>query len=170
LTLAKEPDVVRESGSPILEGFAVRAAIRSWSGAMASQEDEEGVFEQDPEPHEVLTAFLIGGAAKIDFHDSVRITGSSMEPRIEPGERVIFYKDSAIINRSIVLVEDPEMHVRIKKIEREGNRYRLASIGSGATYHDLTDWKILGHAICIMGRPGEGKRNIEWDDGRYLRA
>lgn len=170
-TLANERDsAVRLNEPQAIYGFAMRAAIRSWSSAMAGIDGEDGAFEEEPEPYEVPTAFLIGGTAKIDLHDIVRITGTSMEPRIEPGERVIFYRDSAIIDNSIALVQSPDHQVYVKAIKREGKRYRFDSLGKGACFDDLTNWTILGHAICIMGRPGEGKRNIEWDDGRYLRA
>lgn len=162
--------VIVENDPATIAGFAQTAAIRSWSSAMAGFDGEDGHFELDPDPQEVPTAFLIGGTSKIDKHDSVRVTGTSMLPRIEPGDRVIFYQDQAPMTGAIALVQSPEHQVLIKAIRRDGALIRFDSLGNGACFTDLKGWKILGLAICIMGRADGSRRNIEWDDGRYLKA
>ena len=166
------PSDVRGAGERRVEyGFTLTAAIRSWRSALAAIDAvEDGYFEQSETPHEVPTAFLIGLSSKLDYHDVVSVSGTSMSPRINPGDRVLFYRDQTPRPNTIVMAESPDGRVFVKVLRFVAGHFELHSIAAhGATFQQLAGWKILGYALAIMG-DHERNRNIEWDGGSPLKA
>lgn len=165
-----EAKVLRERS--VEYGFALTAAIRSWRSALAAIDAiEDGYFEQADVPHEVPTAFLIGGSTKLDHHDVVSVSGTSMSPRINPGDRVLFFRDSTPRPNTIVMAESQDGRVFVKVLRfTSAGRFELHSIAEhGATFANLSGWKILGYALAIIG-DHDRSRNIEWDGGAPLKA
>lgn len=161
--------------SPIPAGFSLTAAIRSWRGAAAALDPNmEEEFIEEESPTEVPTAFLIGGAAKIDRHDLVRVSGMSMAPRVMSGERVLIYRDPQLIPNSIVLAESPDRRASYLKVLRfngAARRWELHSLADGgAAFCDLSGWTVHGYAICIFGDDESEGRNVEWRYGKPLKA
>lgn len=164
--------VIEPVKSPLTKGFAVKIAVRSWVGAMAGNPEDEIEFVPDDVNHEVPTAFLVGGIERAEHHDIVRVRGFSLAPRIHSGELVLFHRDDTPRRNTIVLAENENHQVYVKALRYDtgSGRYQLHSISSnGATFTDLTGWKIIGYAVVIMGGHESGERNIEWNDGAPLK-
>lgn len=161
-----------EPASPLAVGFGVTVAIRSWRGAMAAASpDDECPFDREPDPYEVPSAFLVGGPERAELHDVVKVSGSSLEDRVMSGERILFYRDATIYRDSIVFAASPDGRLFMKVIRKAGGTYHLASLKDGAaTFTDLDGWTIYGYAVAIIGDPEAGTRNIEWANGRPLKA
>jgi hypothetical protein len=164
-----EAMVVRESRTA--DGFTRTAAVRSWRSALAASPGEfSDVFETDGYV-EVPTAFLIGGASGIENHDVVRVSGGSMVPRVEPGDRLVFVRDAEPRRNSIVLATSPDGLVVVKVIRWTRDRWELHSVADGgAVFADLTGWTIHGYAVARLGDDSEPGYNTEWRGGQPLKA
>jgi len=168
--LPPAPNAEILSDRKTIEGFTTTAAIRSWRGALAGFNGEECYLWEDG-VFEVPTAFMIGGPAKIDQHDVVRVSGMSMSPRVLSGDRVIIYRDPTLIRNSIVLATSPELKVYLKVLRHVCDRWELDSLGLGDHFPDLTGWKVHGYAITILrSDDDEPGPNVEWRTGKPLRA
>lgn len=166
------PEATVVDDPKLKEGFVVTVAVRTWSSAMAALDGEgECYFEAIDAPHEIPTAFLVGGYRNVERHDLVNVSGRSMAPLIEPGDRVLFFQDSSPRRNTVVMAEDPEGKVYIKVLRDVGGKWQLTSVAKdGAHFEDLKGWKIHGYAVAILGDDdGEG-RNIRWPFGQPIKA
>lgn len=156
----------------MLEGFATSVAIRTWESASAAMSEEDDCqFEQAAVPDEVLLAFVVGGIRAIDRHDLVKVRGFSMAPEILPGDKVLFFNDGVLKRNTIVMVQSPEHAVMIKALRVQGDKFILESLSKdGATFTDLTDWQIFGHAVAIFGDDDGTGRNVRWPYGQPIRV
>jgi len=153
-----------------VQAFTTTAAIRSWRGALAGFNGEDCYFEEDG-TYEVPVAFLVGGIAKIDLHDVVRVSGMSMAPRILSGDRVIVYRDQTLIRNAIVLATSPAGKVYLKVLRHRNERWELDSIGNGDHFPDLGGWQVHGYAVTIIRSDDEEPGpNVEWRSGKPLKA
>lgn len=159
------------SDPKLIEGFAMTVAVRTWGTANAALiADEECTFVELDVPHEIPAGFLIGGARNLEKHDLLIVGGRSMSPRIEPGDRVLFFQDQTPRRNTIVFAQDPEGRVLIKALRDVANKWQLHSIATdGAKIEDTTGWKICGYAIAILGDE-PGGRNIEWPFGQPIKV
>lgn len=146
-------------------------ALPTYSGVQAGTSiDADTVYELEMVPSEVPSAFIVGGFEKIDSHLLIRVSGVSMAPRIHSGERVLIHKDHTPRPNTIVFAESPGGALFLKCLVFDGGRYVLTSYATeGISVQDLHGWRIHGYAIAIIG-DGDGGRNIEWREGRPLRA
>ena len=171
LSTTPPPRTISESKANFASGFASTMAIRGWRGALAAGRiDEECTFSED-DYIEIPTAFIVGGPERAEFHDAVRVAGTSMEPRIYSGEVVVIYRDMTPRRNTIVLAQSPNGSVYLKVLRSLDGRFVLESVrDGGASEKDLSGWTIHGYAVAILGDPEQGSRNIEWHAGQALRA
>jgi phage repressor protein C with HTH and peptisase S24 domain len=165
-------EVAHEDDERIKRGFAITVAVRAWESALAGMDpNEESYFDIVESPYEIPTAFLVGGIQNADRHDLVKVSGRSMSPLIEPGDRVLFFQDSSPRRNTVVMVESPEHKVYIKVIRDTGAHWILESINpEGQTFEDLRGWKICGYAVAIMRDPEGSEMNIHWPFGMPIKA
>lgn len=151
-------------------GFSATMAIRSWRGVMATITDfEESDFVQE-DHGEVATAFLVNGPRSAESHDLVRVSGRSMWPRIRPGDHVLIFRDDNHYQDSIVFAQSPDGRMVVKVLREVGGHWELHSIApEGATFKDLTGWKVYGWAVIVIRDGEQGEPNIEWNFGKPLR-
>ena len=173
--LLKNPqgvDMVPEDDERMKRGFAITVAVRAWESALAGMDpNEESYFDIVESPYEIPTAFLVGGIQNADRHDLVKVSGRSMSPLIEPGDRVLFFQDSSPRRNTVVMVESPEHKVYIKAIRDTGTHWILESINpEGQTFEDLRGWRICGYAVAIMRDPEGSEMNIHWPFGMPIKA
>jgi len=156
----------------LINAMATNVRVRSYRGALAAGSlQEEPIYEED-DWYEVPAAFLVEGPEAALEHAIIQVTGFSMAPRIESGERILFRQDAMMRTGVISLVRNPEGKRMVKVVRSLGDgRYAIASINkAGASASDLTGWEMLGYAVAIIGPGGTGQKNIEYDEGRPLRA
>lgn len=160
-----------EEAARIIAGFTQTVAVRSYIGVLAGLDNEEAYFQEEELPYEIPIAFLIGGHANIDKHAILRAASNSLKPRVRSGSRVLLYDDGILYRNTIVGAEDPDRKVWLKVLREGKDSWELHSLSStGATFSDLSGWKIKGHAIAIFHEPDEPGPNIEWIRGTALRA
>lgn len=153
-------------------GFAMTVAIPAWRGVLGGNSlEDEAVYEREEDPEEIPSAFLVRGIDGIELHDVIKVSGNSMYPRVESGERIIIFRDSIPRANTIVFAASPEGRQYIKCLRQPGRHFILDSYAEdGLTVENIAGWTIYGYAIAILGPPGMGSRNIEWNEGRPLRA
>lgn len=163
---------VRIKDPNLIQGFAVTAAVRCWASATAGISfEEEAHFTPVESPHEIPTAFLVGGTRNIDRHDLVSVSGQSMTPIIEPGDQVLFFQDSTPRRNTVVMAECPEGRVYIKALRYNQGRWTLESLNaSGIRVDNLTGWKVHGYAVAIMRDPEGALPNIVWPFGQPIKV
>lgn len=159
------------SDSRLVEGFSTTVAVRTWASALAALDSStECHFEPTEAPYEIPTAFLVGGIRNMDRHDLVNVAGRSMEPVINPGDRVLFFQDISPRRNTIVMAQCPEGKVYIKVLRDVAGRWQLSSIAKdGANFEDLSGWTIHGYAVAILGDETTG-RNIQWPFGQPIKV
>ena len=167
-----KPAVTVEEDRKILEGFAVTVAVRAWESALAGLDNEsECFFEPTDAPYEIPSAFLVGGLDMVDFHDLVRVSGRSMSPLIEPGDRVLFFQDSSPRRNTVVMAQCPENRIFIKVLRDVKGVWELHSLNpQGAQFDNLRGWKIHGYAVAILRDPDGGNMNIMWPFGQPIKV
>ncbi len=167
------PNATIVQNPQLVEGFASSVAVRSWASASAASfaDDDDAEFSRDPVGnYEVPVAFLVPGRDP-DLHDLVRVAGRSMAPLIQPGDRVLFFRDQVHKKNTIVLAEDPDGHVRIKVLRDISSHWELHSLSpDGCTFTDLTGWKVYGYAVAIMRDMDEPGPNITWPFGLPIKV
>jgi len=160
-----------EEASRLIMGFAQTVAVRSYIGVLAGLDNEEAYFQEEENPYEIPSAFLIGGPDNLEKHAILRAASNSLRPRVRSGSRVLLYDDGILYRNSFVGAEDPDDKVWLKVLREGKEGWELHSLNpAGATFRNLTGWKIKGHAIAIFHEPDEPGANIEWIHGSPLRA
>lgn len=160
-----------ESARALIEGFSNTVAVRSFIGVLAGLDNEETYFQEEEIPYEIPRAFLVGGTANLDKHAILRASGPSLKPRVRSGSRVLTYDDGILYRNTVVAAQDPAGRWWIKVLREGSDSWELHSLNSqGATFTDLNGWRVAGHAVAIFHEPDEPGPNIEWIQGRPLKA
>lgn len=145
-------------------------AIPVWRGALLGAEDE-CVFEiaDEVEFRELPAFYVLDEPTK---HVLLIPRGMSMAPRIFDRDRVLVRLDPDVGVGNLVVAEPPGDHkYYIKKFVRKGMSYELHSLNE--EYEPITDlegWTVKGGVVMIERSYEPGNPNLEWDQGRYLRA
>jgi len=164
-------DIEEVRDARLVLDLASSYAVRAFRGVLAAGSLDDEPFYEEEEPYEVQSAFFVGGPANADRHVVVRVSGPSLEPRVQSGERILFYLDPTPIPRAITFVESPDGRKMVKVIRTDGAKTMLASINSaGASITDTKGWSVLGYAVMILGHEDAEGRNFEWRYGKPLRA
>lgn len=141
-----------------------------WRGTMASPSGECEFIEPETVEWTEVPAFLAGR----DYMNcrACQVAGMSMAPRIQQGDRVIIRLDSNPPPNAIVAVERPTDRAKLLKVLRvKAGKLTLESVADGyGPIIELDGYVCLGVAVGIWATSPDGGRNIEWDDGRPLRA
>jgi phage repressor protein C with HTH and peptisase S24 domain len=152
----------------IVEGMWV--ALPVWRGVVAGVEDECAFVEADEPEFREIPVFLTMGQP--DRHVLCIASGMSMAPRIEHTERAVVKLDPDVPPNHIVVARTDDNRNFIKKLSRSGtHRLELHSLNEQfRPIIDLKGWTIKGGVVAILHAYEGGKPNIEWDEGRFLRA
>jgi phage repressor protein C with HTH and peptisase S24 domain len=152
----------------IVEGLWV--ALPVWRGVTAGDEDECAFVQADePEFREVPAFLTMGQPHK---HVLCIASGMSMAPRIEHTERAIVKLDPDVPPGHIVVARTEDNRNFIKKLAR-GHTHRLELHSLNEQFRPITHlsgWTIKGGVVAILHAYEGGRPNIEWDEGRFLRA
>lgn len=149
--------------------YGKKCLIRQWRGANAGTDNEELSFDLVPEEAYAIWGWVVDG--KPDIHDSFRISGESMSPRIEHGDRVIVRIEPDPPYGAIVAAQSPAGQVFFKVFRRGAVGPELHSINPKfSPILDLHGWECKGFAIAIIKEP-DGNRgfSLEWLEGLPLR-
>lgn len=165
-------EVVRTHDPELVKGFATTVAVRAWASAIAAIDlEEESYFEPIDVPHEIPAAFLVGGVRNLYKHDLVKVSGRSMSPAIEPGDRVLFFQDKTPKKNTIVMAQSPDHKVFIKALRYVDDTWQLHSLHkSGATITSLKGWEIHGYGVAIFKDVDGINPNIVWPFGQPLKV
>jgi len=145
-------------------------ALPVWRGVVAGIEDECAfVASDEPEFREVPVFLTMGQPER---HVLCIASGMSMAPRIEHTERAIVKLDPDVPPNHIVVARTDDNRNFIKKLTRAAShRLELHSLNEQfRPITNLTGWAIKGGVVAILHAYEGGKPNIEWDEGRFLRA
>lgn len=149
---------------------AMWVAIPVWRGVAAGVDGECGFLEADrPEFREIPMFLTMGQPHR---HVLCIASGMSMAPRIEHAERAVVKLDSDVPPNHIVVVRSDDNRNFIKKLCRgEHRRLELHSLNEHyPPITNLSGWTIKGGVVAILHAYEGGRPNIEWDEGRFLRA
>jgi transcriptional regulator with XRE-family HTH domain len=168
-----EPEVARVDplqAGPAAQGIwrGDKVLLRSWRGVLAG-DGEEPYYAEEELPREVW-AFLTGGDT--ENHDVLEVASDSMYDRIEQGDLVIVRRTVSPPPNTIVAVQSPGGSTYLKILRRNAQTGSLDLESANPKYRKILDvrgWVFQAVAVAIIGPPGAG-RNIEWNEGRPLRA
>jgi len=146
----------------------IQVAVPIWRGVAAGSTEECEFVESDtPEFREVPMFFT----ADSQNYVLCIASGQSMSTRIEHGDRILVRLDPDVPTGRLVVARSPEGRNYIKKLVGAQRRLELHSINPDFTpITEIDGWQIKGGAIVIWHDYEAGKPNLEWDEGRYLRA
>lgn len=146
------------------------AAIPVWRGVAAGDDQECAFVEADRPEFREIPVFLTMGHP--DRHVLCIASGMSMSPRIEHAERAIVRLDPDVPPGHIVVARSDDNRNFIKKLARgEERRLELHSLNAKfAPIVHLNGWTIKGGVVAILHSYEGGRPNIEWDEGRFLKA
>lgn len=144
--------------------------LRCFRGVMAGQDgDDEAAYIEEELPRSVF-AFITGGDAL--HHDVLIVRGNSMYPRVPPGSEVVVRHELSPKPGQIVVAKDSEGRTFIKalRIDNSGREYLESANTEFESITDISGWKFLAVAVAIITEAPTGSQQIEWDEGRALRA
>lgn len=148
--------------------FSTTIAVPLRRGVLASDGfDGDCSFESDGM---MEIPFFFVSVGKVEEYEVVQVTGSSMSPRAASGERVVIRKASEPIPNVITLLRSPDGKVYLKVLRLEPIPMAEPLNPIGETFRNLDGWEILGHAIGIDKDYLPGSTNIEYNQGKPLRA
>lgn len=145
-------------------------ALPVWRGVVAGAEDECAFYAADDPEFREIPGFLTMGQP--DRHVLCIASGMSMAPRIEHTERAVVKLDPDVPPNHIVVVRTDDNRNFIKRLVR-GPHHQLELHSLNQNFQpitDLTGWTIKGGVVAILHAYEGGRPNIEWDEGRFLRA
>ena len=152
----------------VAEGLWV--ALPVWRGVAAGDEGECAFVEAETPEFREIPAFLTMGQP--ERHVICIATGMSMAPRIEHTERAVVKLDPDVPPGHIVVARTDDNRNFLKRLSRGGN-HRLELHSLNEQFRPITNlrgWVIKGGVVAILHAYEGGKPNIEWDEGRFLRA
>lgn len=145
-------------------------ALPVWRGVVAGDDSECAFVEaEDPEFREVPVFLTMG---QPDRHVLCIASGMSMAPRIEHTERAVVKLDPDVPPNHIVVARTDDNRNFIKKLARAAD-HKLELHSLNQTFHPITNlkgWTVKGGVVAILHAYEAGRSNIEWDEGRFLRA
>jgi SOS-response transcriptional repressor LexA len=159
------PDEMSRAESLIVRHRDV--AIPLWRAGFCSDKDEVYFEEENGDEFIEVAGFYTNG--EIDGYAMCIAKGFSMEPRIEYGSKVLIKRDPNVPLGRIVAAQRPDGAIFIKILQRTPTGVVLRSFNDKYPDMDLTDWLIRGGVVMIQ-HPYDGRPNLEWDEGRYLRG
>ena len=147
----------------------LNVALPLWRGVAASSGEECWYMEAEtPEFGEVPYFLTLGHPER---HILAVAKGMSMAPRVGHADKAIVRLDPDVPPGHIVVAENTEAKRYIKKLLRADGHLELHSLGDGfSPIVELDGWTLLGGVTAILHPYEAGRPNLEWDDGRYLRA
>jgi transcriptional regulator with XRE-family HTH domain len=162
----RNPAQMGAAGLSLQRGDEVMLAV--WRGVMASDGQCEFWTSESPEFRSIPN-FLAGNDP--ERHVLCIASGLSMSPRLDHAERAVVRLDPDPPIGSLVIARRPDGANFIKALRRGSTRLELHSINPEfAPILELQDWALKGYVVAILHTyTGQGA-NIEWDDGRPLRA
>ena len=176
----RPPSVVREHPDRVYEveprnkverlmTIGDRVAIPVWRGALLGSDEEDHFDEDDGQPMEFAAFYTLGDP---DRHVVCIPKGNSMQPRILSYARVLVRLDPDVPPGHLVAAQKPTGAIYIKRFIRGSDgRVELHSVNTEyPPIDELDDWIIRGGVVLIQHDPAPGTANIEWAEGRYLRA
>lgn len=160
-----------ESEAPTADAMAQgeRVELPLWRGVKASPDVHAMLIDEgEPETFPVLKMFLAGSR---EPHVVGVAAGRSMHPRIKQGEHVVIRLNTTPSDGMIVVARKEGLGNYIKVYREFPDRVELQSLNVGyPTIVADEEWTYRGYAVAIL-KPYTGKgSNIEWDEGRPLRA
>jgi phage repressor protein C with HTH and peptisase S24 domain len=163
-------EVTSESATPadrryLKSGYV---ALPTWRGVAAGAEDEDYFMDPDYPEFREVSSFLVSDP---DSHVLCIPEGDSMSPRINERERAIVRLDPDVPAGYLVAARSPEGRTYIKRLVRVDGKRELRSINPNfEPITNLRGWDLRGGVIAILKDVEPGQPNMEYDDGRYLRA
>jgi len=149
---------------------ATEALVAVWRGVVCGPADECAFMEPDsPEFRAISIAYIQGDP---ENYVLCVASGASMFPRIAQGEETIIRRETNPSAGDIVLVRHPDgqMFLKVLRLARNG-RPELHSVNPEFSPITAVDgWQYIGIAVFIRHAYRPGEANIEYDDGRALRA
>lgn len=130
---------------------------------------EEAWYEEEGGPtYQEVPAFLVVGDPSRHF--LVRVSGRSMEPRIDHADVVMVRREDVVPYDVLAAARRPDGRGYVKAVRR-GNPVCLESINPEfEKIEELDGWQIIGAVVAVLKPSGMNRPNIEWDEGRPLRA
>lgn len=145
------------------------AYIPVWRGVAAGMEEECYFVDTGSPEFAEIPAFLVNPEHLHKYMLCIP-AGTSMSPRAKQGDRVLAILDSNPPPNSIVVAVRPDQQKYIKVL-RERKHLELHSLNAAfKPIVNVEGWVVQGSVIAIWHRYEPGTPNIEFDDGRPLRA
>ena len=143
--------------------------LPTWRGTIAGDGECE-FFDDDSHELSAVPAFLAGN----DPYNHVLCiaSGASMFPRVKNGERVVLRLDRNPPTGAIVVAKRPD-GANFVKVLGQDSRGQLELYSLNEEFQPITQldgWELRGYAVAILHSYEPGQANIEWDNGRALRA
>lgn len=143
--------------------------LPTWRGAIAGDGECE-FFDSDSPELTAVPSFLAGNDP---FNHILCIaSGASMYPRVKNGEKLVVRLDRNPPNNSIVISKRPD-GANFVKVLRQNDRGFLELHSLNPEFQPITaleGWEMRGYAVAVLHSYEPGRPNIEWDNGRALRA
>lgn len=160
------PGEMGRAGSSLQRGDQVMLAV--WRGVIAGDGECEFWPGDSPE-FRAIPSFLASNDP--DAHVLCIASGLSMTPRIDHAERAVIRIDPDPPIGSIVVARRPDGANFIKVLRSGQTRLELHSLNPDFTpITELRDWALKGYVVGILHTYTGAGPNIEYDDGRPLRA
>lgn len=151
----------------LAEGLEV--ALPVWRGVSAGSEDETYFVEPDSPEYRQVPLYLTLGQP--EHHVLCVATGMSMAPRIAHTERALARFSPDVPPGHIVIAQNPDAKRFIKKLLRSGSKLELHSLNEGYRPIEYPEgWQVVAGITAILHHYEPGVPNIEFDEGRWLRA
>lgn len=162
----QNPEQMGKAGLSLQRGDQVMLAV--WRGVMAGNGDCE-FWESDSPEFRAIPSFLAGNDP--ERHVLCIASGLSMAPRIDHAERAVVCLDPDPPIGSLVVARRLDGANFIKILRRGAASLQLHSVNPDfQPIEDVRDWSLKGYVVAILHTYSGPGANIEWDDGRPLRA
>jgi phage repressor protein C with HTH and peptisase S24 domain len=166
--IAKSPETATRLERQAIAGDLL--AVPVWRGVAAGSVEECEFVESDEPEFKEIDAFYTAGHR--GPHVICVASGLSMAPRIGRGERALVRIDPDVPPGRLVVARSPDNRNYIKKLVKTGPRsLELHSLNEDFPPIPFDDgWTVKGGVTIIWHDYEPGKPNLEWDEGRFLKA
>lgn len=159
------PGEMGAAGESLRRGDQVMLAV--WRGVMAGDGECE-FWEHDSPEFRAVPSFL--ASSDPDAHVLCIASGLSMSPRIDHAERAVVRLDPDPPIGAIVVARRPD-GANFIKVLRKNSWLELHSLNPAfPPITECRDWLLKGYVVAILHTYSGPGANIEYDDGRPLRA
>lgn len=155
----------------ILAGRGIQVATRP--SVFAGDPEREEAFDEGMYPSEVPALFFTHDPFLRSEYAAMVVSGESMRRRLMPDDLLVVRKAPSVPENSLVVAKAPDERVYVKasRFDRQRERPVLDSVNRKyPVLDDLKDWIVLGGVIGVWRRSVVGEANVEYLDGRWLRA